>query len=485
LGAWSLSLFYLSTRDARRPPERLAFDAALLAGLAADGGLYVPEACPTFDVAQLRALRGRSYGEVAAAVMTPFLGGAIDAAQLRVLVDATYRNFHHPAVAPLRQLDSNLWLLELFHGPTLAFKDYALQLVGLLFDHVLTRRRQRVTIIGATSGDTGSAAMEACRDREALDVFILYPEGRISEVQRRQMTTIPAANVHAIAIEGTFDDCQDLVKAMFADMRFRAQHNLSAVNSINWARIMTQVVYYVTSALALGAPDRAVAFSVPTGNFGNVYAAHVARCMGLPISDLVIGTNRNDILARFLNDGTMTMAGVEPSLSPSMDIQVSSNFERLYFELKGRDGAAVAAAFKTFRATGTLPASDGEWRRARDLFKAHRVDDEQTLAEIANTYLSTGALLDPHSAIAVATARHAGGDPAVPMVALACAHPAKFPAAVERATGVHPPLPPELSDLYDRPERRTVLPKDLAAVERFIVERARPVAAPAGAQGGV
>ncbi len=400
-------------------------------------------------------------------------------------MDAAYRNFHHPAVAPLRQLDSNLWLLELFHGPTLAFKDYALQLVGLLFDHVLTRRRQRVTIIGATSGDTGSAAMEACRDREALDVFILYPEGRITEVQRRQMTTIPAPNVHAIAIEGTFDDCQDLVKAMFADVRFRAQHNLSAVNSINWARIMTQVVYYVTSALALGAPDRPVAFSVPTGNFGNVYAAHVARRMGLPISELVIGTNRNDILARFLNDGTMTMAGVEPSLSPSMDIQVSSNFERLYFELKGRDGAAVAAAFKSFRATGTLPASDGEWRQARDLFRAYRVDDEETLAEIANTYLSTGALLDPHSAIAVAAARRAGGDPAVPLVALACAHPAKFPAAVERATGVHPPLPPELSDLYDRPERRTVLPKDLAAVERFIVERARPVAAPARAQGGV
>ncbi len=478
-------MFYLSTRDARRPPERLAFDAVLLAGLAADGGLYVPEAWPTLDAAALRALRGRTYGEIAAAVMAPFLGGAIDAGQFRRLVDAAYRNFHHPAVAPLRQLDSNLWLLELFHGPTLAFKDYALQLVGLMFDHVLTRRQQRVTIIGATSGDTGSAAMEACRDRDSLDVFILYPEGRITEVQRRQMTTVPAANVHAIAIEGTFDDCQDLVKAMFADVRFRAQHNLSAVNSINWARVMAQVVYYVAAALALGAPDRPVAFSVPTGNFGNVYAAHVARRMGLPISKLVIGTNRNDILARFLNDGTMTMSGVEPSLSPSMDIQVSSNFERLYFELKGRDGAAVAAAFKSFRATGTLPVSDAEWRAARNLFEAHRVDDGQTLAEIAGTYRSTGDLLDPHSAIAVAAARRTASDPAVPLVALASAHPAKFPAAVEQATGVRPPLPPELADLYDRPERRNVLPKDLAAVERFIVERARPVAVPARAQGGV
>ena len=476
---------YFSTRDARRPPERLAFEAVLLAGLAQDGGLYVPEAWPSLDAGVLKALRGRSYGEIAASVMAPFLGGAIEPAQFRRLVDQAYEGFRHPAVAPLRQLDSNLWLLELFHGPTLAFKDYALQLVGLLFDHVLTRRRERVTIIGATSGDTGSAAIEACRDRDAIDIFILYPEGRVSEVQRRQMTTVPSANVHAIAIEGTFDDCQDLVKAMFADVRFRAQHNLSAVNSINWARIMAQVVYYVAAAVALGAPDRPVSFSVPTGNFGNVYAAHVARKMGLPISRLVIGTNRNDILARFLNDGTMTIAGVEPSLSPSMDIQVSSNFERLYFELKNRDGAAVAAAFKSFRATGTLPASDQEWQAARNLFAAHRVDDEQTLAEIAATYHATGALLDPHSAVAVAAARRAKPDAAAPMVALACAHPAKFPAAVERATGIHPPLPPELADLYERPERRTVLPKDLAAVERFIVERARPVAAPARVQGGV
>jgi threonine synthase len=467
------------------PPERLAFDAVLLAGLAPDGGLYVPESWPTLDAAALRGLRRSSYSKIAAAVMEPFLGSAIEAAQFRRLVDGAYSNFGHAAVAPLKQLQSNLWLLELFHGPTLAFKDYALQLVGPLFDHVLARRRERVTIIGATSGDTGSAAIEACRDRAAIDIFILYPHGRITEVQRRQMTTVAAANVHTIAIEGTFDDCQDLVKAMFADARFRARHNLSAVNSINWARIMAQVVYYVAAAVALGAPDRAVSFAVPTGNFGNVYAAHVARRMGLPISELRIGTNRNDILARFFEDGAMTIAGVEPSLSPSMDIQVSSNFERLYFELRGRDGAAAAAGFKSFRATGTLPISDAEWREARALFSTARVDDNATLAEIATTYRTTGELLDPHSAVAVAAAKRARRDDTVPMVALASAHPAKFPDAVERATGVRPPLPMRMADLYDRPEHMSVLPNDLAAVQRFIAERARPAVSPAGVGGGV
>ena len=475
---------YVSTRDARRPPERLGFEAVLLAGLARDGGLYVPESGPTLDAAALRALRGRPYAEIAAAVMTPYLGSAVEPAQFRRLVEGTYRNFGHPAVAPLKQLESDLWLLELFHGPTLAFKDYALQLVGPLFDHVLGRRGERVTIVGATSGDTGSAAIEALRDRKSVDVFILYPEGRVSEVQRRQMTTVPSANVHAIAIKGTFDDCQDLVKAMFADGQFRSAHNLSAVNSINWARVMAQVAYYVAAALALGAPDRAVSFAVPTGNFGNVYAAHVARRMGLPIAELVIGTNRNDILARFLDDGAMTITGVEPSLSPSMDIQVSSNFERLYHELKGGDGAAVAAAFKSFRATGTLPVSDGEWRRARELFSAVRLDDTETLAEIGRTHRTTGELLDPHSAIAVAAARRGRRDKTAPIVALATAHPAKFPDAVERAVGIRPPLPTRMADLYDRPERIDVLPNDLSAVENFIAARARPVAAPARAGGG-
>ncbi len=478
-------MFYISTRDARRRPERLAFDAVLRAGLARDGGLFVPETWPSLGAEALRALSGRSYAEVAAAVMAPFLGGAIAPASFRRLVDEAYRSFDHPAVAPLKQLDSSLWLMELFHGPTLAFKDHALQLMGLLFEHVLSERGERVTIIGATSGDTGSAAIEACRDRAAVDLFILYPRGRVSEVQRRQMTTVEAANVHAVAIEGSFDDCQDLVKAMFGDRRFRAAHNLSAVNSINWARIMAQTVYYVAAALALGAPDRPVAFAVPTGNFGNVYAAHVARRMGLPIAGLVIGTNRNDILARFLNDGAMTRTAVEPSLSPSMDIQVPSNFERLYFELKGRSGASVAAAFQTFRSTGTLPASDAEWRAARALFAAVRVGDEETIAEIARSHRSAGELIDPHSAIAIAAARQVPRDPAVPMVALASAHPAKFPAAVERATGIRPALPARLADLYERPERLAVLPNDLAAIEAFIGARARAtVAAPLPAQGG-
>ena len=475
---------YVSTRDARRPPERLGFEAVLLAGLARDGGLYVPESWPTLDAAALRALRGRPYAEIAAAVMTPFLGTAIDPAHFRRLVETAYANFGHAAVAPLKQLGSDLWLLELFHGPTLAFKDYALQLVGPLFDHVLSRRHERVTIVGATSGDTGSAAIEALRDRASVDVFILYPEGRVSEVQRRQMTTVPSANVHAIAVKGTFDDCQDLVKAMFADGQFRSAHNLSAVNSINFARVMAQVAYYVAAALALGAPDRAVSFAVPTGNFGNVFAAHVARKMGLPIAELVIGTNQNDILTRFLNDGAMTITGVEPSLSPSMDIQVSSNFERLYHELKGGDGVAVAAAFKTFRATGTLPVSDTEWRRARELFSAARFDDADTLREIDQTHRATGELLDPHSAIGVAAAKRARRDKSAPIVALATAHPAKFPDAVERAVGIRPPLPPRMADLYDRPERIQALPNDLRAVEDFIAAHARPVAAPARAGGG-
>jgi threonine synthase len=465
---------YTSTRDARTPPERLAFEAALLAGLAPDGGLYVPVEWPQLAPEAIRALRGRSYAEIAVAVIAPFVGDAVDQATLQRLVAGAYAGFGHAAVAPLKQLGPELWLLELFHGPTLAFKDYALQLVGPLFDHVLKRRGQRVTIIGATSGDTGSAAIEACRDRAALDMFILYPEGRISEVQRRQMTTVASANVHAIAIDGSFDDCQDLVKAMFADSPFRAAFNLSAVNSINFARIMAQVVYYVAAAVALGAPERPVSFSVPTGNFGNVYAAYVARRMGLPIAELVIGTNRNDILARFINHGAMTIERVEPSLSPSMDIQISSNFERLLFELKARDGAAVAAALAAFRTTGTLPTSQAEWQAARGLFSAHRVDDEATRRSISQTFAETGELVDPHSAIGVAAAKAARRVPGVPMVALACAHPAKFPEAVTAAIGKHPALPARLGDLLQRAERRPKLPNQLGAIEDYVRRYAQP-----------
>ncbi len=466
---------YISTRDGRNPPERLSFDRVLLAGLAPDGGLYVPESWPHLSPDMLRALRGKSYAEIAAAVMAPFVGDTIDPAAWARLVADAYRGFGHRAVAPLKQLGPEFWLLELFHGPTLAFKDYALQLVGPLFDYVLAERGERVTIIGATSGDTGSAAIEACRDREAIDIFILYPNGRVSEVQRRQMTTVPSANVHAIAVDGTFDDCQDLVKAMFADAAFRDAYRLSAVNSINWARIMAQIVYYVAAGVALGAPDRPVSFSVPTGNFGNVYAAHVARKMGLQIANLVIGTNRNDILARFINEGEMVIGGVEPSLSPSMDIQVSSNFERLYFDLVGRHGGAVAEAFAAFRSTGRLPTTTAQWRASRDLFAAARIDDDLTRRTIASIRLDTGELLDPHSAVAVAAAEAAPRDRTVPMVALACAHPAKFPDAVESASGIRPALPGRLADLLTRRERRTLLPNDLMAVERFVAEHARPV----------
>ena len=468
---------YISTRDAHRPPESLAFDEVLLAGLAPDGGLYVPTVWPRLDAGTLAGLRGKSYAEIAVAVMTPFLDGTIAPSDFRRMVEDSYRDFDDPAVAPLKELGQGLYLLELFHGPTLAFKDFALQLVGRLFDHVLKKRRTRVTIVGATSGDTGSAAIAGCRGSDAVDIFMLYPKGRISDVQRRQMTTVDASNVHAIAVEGNFDDCQDLVKAMFADMRFRGEMHLSAVNSINWARIMAQIVYYVSAALALGGPKQEIGFSVPTGNFGNVFAAHAARHMGLPMAQLVIGSNRNDSLARFFNTGAMTNGTVEPSYSPSMDIQVSSNFERLFFELKRGDAAAVAAAMTEFRRTGTLRVSRAEWQEAASLFAAARVDDAGTLAEIAGTYKATGIVLDPHSAVAVAAARALRRDPAVPMVALATAHPAKFADAVEKAIGTKPVMPTRLAALMHLPERAPELPNDLAAIQEFVRRHAR---APAG-----
>ncbi len=466
---------YISTRGAAPPLE---FDDVLLGGLAPDGGLYLPESWPAFSAADLRALRGLSYAETAVRVIAPFVGGRIDEAALAEIVEDTYRGFDHAAVAPLRQIGSGDWLLELFHGPTLAFKDYALQLVGRLFDRVLAARGRRITIVGATSGDTGSAAIEACRDREAIEIFILHPRGRVSDVQRRQMTTVAAPNVHNIAVEGTFDDCQDLVKALFADAAFREEAGLSAVNSINWARIMAQIVYYVWAAVALGAPDRAVAFAVPTGNFGNVFAGYAARRMGLPVARLIVGSNRNDILTRFFEGGEMTIAEVHATLSPSMDIQVSSNFERLLFDLFDGDGAAVAAALESFRAEGRLAVSEAQWRRAREIFDAARFDDEETKAAIRGIWESTGILVDPHTAIGIAAGRARRGEPAVPLIALATAHPAKFPDAVAAATGRTPALPPRLADLHRREERAVVLPADLDAVREHI--RARL----AGAGGG-
>jgi threonine synthase len=461
---------YISTRG--QAPVR-DFAGVLLAGLAEDGGLYVPENWPHFSASDWRALRGLPYPLLAARVLQPFVGEAIPFGTLQTLCHNAYGAFGHPAVAPLVQLESNLFVQELFHGPTLAFKDIALQLLGGLFDHVLTARDAHVTIVGATSGDTGSAAIAACAGRERVSITILHPHNRTSAVQRRQMTTVQAANVGNIAIEGNFDDCQDLVKAMFTDETFRREMNLSAVNSINWARIAAQIPYYVAAALALGAPDREVAFSVPTGNFGNVLAAWAARRMGLPIARLIVGSNRNDILVRFLAGNDMSTATVEPSLSPSMDIQVSSNFERLLFELLERDAASTAETMATFRRTGRMAVPEAAWRRCRTLFHGFSLDDSGTEAEIARLHKASRYLADPHSAIGIAAARANRPAAGVAMVAEATAHPAKFPEAIERATGIHPALPPLLADLFEREERFVVLPNDLAAVETQVRSLAR------------
>jgi threonine synthase len=444
------------------------FSGVLLAGLADDGGLFVPESWPEFAAADWRSMRGLPYPELAARVIQPFVGTALPFASLQALCAQAYAGFGHPAIAPLLQLETGLWALELFHGPTLAFKDMAMQVLGRLFEHVLAERDARVTIVGATSGDTGSAAIAALAGRDRINVVILHPQGRTSEVQRRQMTTVAAANISNIAVAGTFDDCQDLVKAMFADAPFRQELHLSAVNSINWARVAAQVPYYVAAALALGAPDREVAFSVPTGNFGNVLAGWVARRMGLPVARLVVGSNRNDILARFLADNDMSMRGVEPSLSPSMDIQVSSNFERLLFELLDRDAAATAGVMARFRAGGRMDVPAAAWQRARQCLHGFRLDDPGTLAEIRRLHAAGGYLADPHSAIGIAAGRALPAGHGVPMIALATAHPAKFPDAMEQATGSRPPLPPRLADLYDRPEHYTRAPNDLAAIQALV-----------------
>ncbi len=462
-------LNYVSTRG--RAPV-LEFDDVLLAGLARDGGLYVPERWPRFSADEIAGFAGLTYAELALRVITPYLGRRIAPAALARMVEETYADFDHVAVAPLRQIGDDDWLMELFHGPTLAFKDYALQLIGRLFDHVLKQRGAHVTIVGATSGDTGSAAIEACRDRANLEIFMLHPKGRISEVQRRQMTTVTAANVHNIAIAGSFDDCQALLKAMFADTAFRDELGLSAVNSINWARVMAQTVYYFAAAVALGAPGREVAFAVPTGNFGDVYAGYAARQMGLPISRLVIATNRNDILARVFAESRYQTAEVVPTLSPSMDIQVASNFERLLFDLYDRDGARIAALMGELAAHGGFAIEAGRLEAARAVFTAHRLDDDETAAEIARLHRETGMLVDPHTAIGVAAGRACRGDRGVPMVALATADAAKFPDAIERATGVRPALPGRLADLFERPEHCHDLPNDLAAVQALIRQTA-------------
>ncbi|MGE0726586.1 MAG: threonine synthase [Acidimicrobiia bacterium] len=460
---------YVSTRGAA--PE-LGFGDVLLVGLATDGGLYVPTEVPALPAGWDAE---RPYAELAAAIMWPYVAGSIERDRFDALVADTYATFDHPDVVPVRRVEDGLYLAELFWGPTLAFKDVALQLVGRLFDHELGRRDARVTVVGATSGDTGSAAIEALRDRAAVDCFILHPHGRVSEVQRRQMTTVLADNVFNLAVDGTFDDCQDLVKAMFADVAFRDRLHLSAVNSINFARVLAQIVYYVTSAAAVRRElgDVPVSFVVPTGNFGNIYAGHLATRAGLPVRRLVVASNANDILTRTFGTGTMAQTGVVPTLSPSMDIQVSSNFERLLWELAGGDGEAVDALLRRFRDEGTVTL-EADWSAALDeRYAAYRADDAACLEVMGRYHRSHGLLVDPHTAVGLSAAEQHGYGASDPTIVLATAHPAKFADAVEQATGVRPALPDRLADLLVRPERYRRVADDLAAVERLVDESAR------------
>ncbi len=455
---------YVSTRG--NAPV-IGFEDVLLAGLAPDGGLYVPENYPQFSAAQMREMRSLSYAELAGEVMAPFTEGCLDKTDLIEIARQAYGGFSHTAVAPLKQIGDAMWVMELFYGPTLAFKDYALQVVGRMFDTVLKRTNRRVTIVGATSGDTGSAAIESCKGCDHLDIFILHPHNRVSEVQRRQMTTTIAPNVFNIALEGTFDDCQSIVKALFSDEDFRSKHSLSAVNSINWARIMAQIVYYFRAALALGAPDREVSFAVPTGNFGNIFAGYAAKRMGLPIKKLMLGSNENDILPRFLETGVMEKRDVKPSISPSMDIQVSSNFERLLYEMLDHDAKAVSHLMETFKYERSYHVSAPVLERVRNIFAGVRCSDEETKSEIGRIYKASGEIVDPHSAIGFAAAEKFG-EKDVPSIVLATAHPAKFPVPVREATGITPSLPSRLSDLMTRRENFTVLPNTREAIKYFI-----------------
>lgn len=456
---------YVSTRG--RAPN-LGFCDTLLDGLASDGGLYVPSEWP-----QTYSIGVGGYAERAAAIMQPYIGDEIPPGVFLGLCHDAYSTFRHSDIAPLVQISPEHYLLELFHGPTLAFKDIALQLIGKLFDYVLKQRDERVMVVGATSGDTGSAAIDAVKDCSNVEIVILYPRNRTSEFQRRQMTTIDAPNVRTVAIDGTFDDCQDLVKAMFNDAKFRDVQNLSAVNSINWARVMAQTVYYFTAIDSLGRslPERGASFSVPTGNFGNVLAGWIARQMGANIRHLIVGSNSNDTLTRFFESRTMSITEVVPTLSPSMDIQVSSNFERLLFDINNRDGAATAEQLQDFRATGRMSIGDDQFDAwVKPVFRAHRSNDEETIATMRRVFQDTGMLVDPHTAVGIASAE-ACAEPGIPTITLATAHPAKFPDAVMRATGLEPPLPEHLADIYERAEHSTDLPNDLSTVKAFVAAR--------------
>ena len=461
---------FVSTRG---EAPALSFEGALLAALARDGGLYMPEAWPRLEPEAIAGLAGLDYADAAYRVMSPFLAGDPCLADLEAVLAEAYGSFHHPAVAPLRQIAPNTFVLELFHGPTLAFKDLAMQVVARLMNRALLRKGTHATVIGATSGDTGAAAIEAFRGLEAIDIFILHPKGRISDVQRRQMTTATEANVHNIAVEGTFDDCQNIIKALFGDLALRDRLELTGINSINFARILAQIAYYFTAAVSLGAPHRTVAFAVPTGNFGDIFAGYAAREMGLPVARLVIATNLNDSLPRVLGSGVYEPKGVVATSSPSMDIQLASNFERLLFELAGRDAARVTALMAELRRTGQFRLDDGELAGLRALFSAHAIGEHETEMTIRGLVEETGVLIDPHTAVALAAARAEGGLGAAPMVVLSTAHPAKFPEAVERACGRVPEQPERLRLRLGQHERCAFLPNELGAVASFIASHAR------------
>jgi len=462
---------YVSTRGSA---PALDFEGVTLAGLASDGGLYIPSAWLRFSEAEIAALAGLPYAQLAARVMQPFVGDCLTPEKLLDLCEQAYGRFAHKAVTPLVQLDEQNWLLELFHGPTLAFKDVALQLLGLLFEEFLSRTDERLTIVGATSGDTGSAAIDAVAGRDRVDIFMLHPNGRVSDVQRRQMTTVLAPNVYNIAIDGSFDDAQAMVKRMFGDTAMTGRFRISAVNSINWARLMAQVVYYFAVGVQLGAPHRKVAFSVPTGNFGDVFAGYVAAQMGLPIERLIVATNVNDILHRALSTGDYSTGTVTPTAAPSMDIQVSSNFERLLFDVGGRDGLALAEQMRGFEAAKAMQLTNAQREGAAALFASARADADDMTKAMRWAYEACGEVIDPHTAIGLHAARAAGIDPSIPLVTLATAHPAKFRDAVERATGTRPSLPGRIGDLFEREERYVELAGDYDAIAAYVAEHATP-----------
>ena len=459
---------YISTRGGGEPKS---FEDVVLTGLAPDGGLYVPQELPKFSPEEIASWAGLSYQDLALKIISPFVDGAIPQADLKQLIDKSYATFRHGGIAPLIQTGHNEWIMELFHGPTLAFKDFALQFLGNLLDYILAKRNQKVVIMGATSGDTGSAAIEGCRRCKNIDIFILHPYNRVSEVQRRQMTTVIADNVHNIAMHGNFDDCQNMVKASFSDQSFLPEgRQLAAVNSINWARIMAQIVYYFWASLSLGGPQRKVSFSVPTGNFGDIFAGYLAHKMGLPIEQLVIATNQNDILHRCISDNDHSTRPLEQSLAPSMDIMISSNFERLLFDLYDRDGAAIAELMKDAKA-GHMHLSDSALTEARKLFSSYRCDNDDMLGVIRSVLKESDYLMDPHTAIGLDAARHCRANNETPMVTLATAHPAKFPDAVREAGyPTDPELPTHMADLFEKEVHYRVLDNDQDAVQAFIAE---------------